>query len=118
LSAFVANAGIGIFGSILEHTDEESAEMMDVNYAGTVWGVRAAVPALIANGGGDIVIIASVAGLRGAPSEAVCAGTKFAQVGLAGALDRELWSKGIRVSTICPAAVDTDMARGKDVTEV
>jgi len=39
-------------------------------------------------------------------------------MGLAGALDRELWSKGIRVSTICPAAVDTDTARGKDVTEV
>ena len=79
----MANAGIGIFGSILEHTDEESAEMMDVNYAGTVWGVRAAVPALIANGGGDIVIIASVAGLRGGPSEAVYAGTKFAQVAIA-----------------------------------
>jgi len=117
LSALVANAGIGVFGGILDNTDEEYAEMIDVNYAGTVWAVRAAVPALLQYGGGDVVIVASVAGLRGGANEAVYAGTKFAQVGFAGALDRELWGKGIRVTTICPAAVNTDMALAKGVKE-
>lgn len=86
---------------------------MDTNFAGTVWSVRAAVPHLRAHGsGGDIVIIASVAGLRGAANEAVYAGTKFAQVGLAGAIDRELRPDGVRVTTICPAAINTEFALG------
>lgn len=117
LSAVVAAAGIGMYGGILDNTDEECAEMMDTNYAGTVWTVRAAVPALLANGGGDIVIIASVAGLRGGANEAIYAGTKHAQVGLAGSLDRELREKAIRVATICPAAVHTEFAIGKGRTE-
>jgi short-subunit dehydrogenase len=58
------------------------------------------------------VIVASVAGLRGARDEAVYAATKFAQVGLAGSLDRELREKGIRVSTICPGGVATEFAIG------
>ena len=63
-------------------------------------------------GAGDIVIVSSVAGLRGGADEAVYAGTKFAQVGLAGALDRELREKGIRVTAICPAGVGTEFAVG------
>ena len=74
--------------------------MMDV--PGTVWPIRAAVPHFLEQGEGDIVIVSSVAGLRGAGDEAVYAATKFAQVGLAGGLDRELRDKNIRVSTICP----------------
>jgi 3-oxoacyl-[acyl-carrier protein] reductase len=108
----VPNAGIGLYGSILDHSDEAVAEMMDTNYAGTVWSVRAAVPAMIAAGGGDVVIVSSVAGLRGGGDEAVYAGTKFAQVGLAGGLDRELREKGIRVTAICPAGVETEFAIG------
>lgn len=117
LSALVVNAGVGVFGSILDNTDEEYAAMIDVNYAGTIWAVRATAPALIDNGGGDIVIIASVAGLRGGPNEGVYAGTKFAQIGLAGALDRELWDKGIRVTTICPAATNTEMNTRKGFSQ-
>lgn len=117
LTGLVANAGVGAFGSILDHTDEEYAEMIDVNYGGTVWAVRAAVPALCESGGGDIIIISSVAGLRGGGSEAVYAGTKFAQLGLAGALDRELWEKNIRVTSICPSGVNTDIALRKGLKE-
>ncbi len=56
--------------------------------------------------------MASVAGLRGAGDEAVYAATKFAQVGLAGGLDRELRPEGIRVSTICPGGTATEFAMG------
>ena len=63
-------------------------------------------------GGGDVVIIASVAGLRGEGFEAVYAATKHAQVGLAGGLDRELREKNIRVSTIAPGGVATEFAMG------
>jgi 3-oxoacyl-[acyl-carrier protein] reductase len=112
VDALVANAGIGMYGGILDHTDEALERMLDTNVAGTVWPIRAAVPALIEAGGGDIVIVASVAGFRGGADEAVYAATKFAQVGLAGALDRELRAQGIRVTTIGPAGTSTEFAMG------
>ena len=112
LDALVASAGIGAYGGIMDLSDEKLQEMMDINVAGTVWPIRAAVPHFLASGGGDIVIVASVAGLRGAHDEAVYAATKFAQVGLAGGLDRELREKNIRVSTICPGGTATEFAMG------
>lgn len=113
LDTMVANAGIGLYGSILDYADDQVHEMMETNFAGTVWAVRAAVAAMRAAGeGGDLVIVSSVAGLRGGGDEAVYAGTKFAQVGLAGALDRELRAEGIRVTAICPAGVHTEFAMG------
>ena len=112
LDALVANAGIGMYGGILDHTDEALTTMLDTNVAGTVWPIRAAVPQFVKQGHGDIVIVASVAGFRGGADEAVYAATKFAQVGLAGALDRELREHGIRVTTIGPAGTSTEFAMG------
>jgi len=112
LDALVANAGIGAYGGIMDLTDEKLKTMMDTNVAGTVWPIRAAVPGFVEKGGGDIVIVASVAGIRGAGDEAVYAATKFAQVGLAGGLDRELRESGVRVSTICPGGTATEFAMG------
>ena len=112
IDGLVANAGIGAYGGIMDLTDNQLRDMMDVNIAGTVWPIRAAVPRFVEAGDGDIVIVASVAGLRGAGDEAVYAATKFAQVGLAGALDRELRKNGIRVSVIAPGGTATEFAMG------
>ena len=115
--SLIANAGIGMYGGILDHTDEALTTMLDTNIAGTVWPIRAAVPHMLETGRGDIVIVASVAGFRGGADEAVYASTKFAQVGLAGALDRELRDKGIRVTTIGPAGTATEFAIGAGRTQ-
>ncbi len=112
IDTLIANAGIGAYGGIMDLSDDQLREMMDTNVAGTVWPIRAAVPHFLQAGNGDIVIVASVAGLRGAGDEAVYAATKFAQVGLAGALDRELRDKGIRVSVIAPGGTATEFAMG------
>ena len=112
LDALVANAGIGAYGGIMDLTDEKLKTMMDTNVAGTVWPIRAAVPGFVEQGGGDIVIVASVAGIRGNGDEAVYAATKFAQVGHAGGLDRDLRESGVRVSTICPGGTATEFALG------
>ncbi len=112
LDVLIANAGIGVYGGIMDQTDDEIVAMIDTNVSGTVWPIRAAVPGMLSTGSGDIVIIASVAGIRGAGDEAVYAATKFAQVGLAGALDRELRAKGIRVTVIAPGGVATEFAMG------
>lgn len=112
LDSMIANAGIGVYGGIMDQTDEQVRDMVDTNLTGTVWSVRAAVPRLREAGGGDIVIVASVAGLRGAADEAVYAATKHGQVGLAGSMDRELRPEGIAVSLICPGGVATEFAMG------
>ena len=112
LDTIVVNAGLGVYGGLMDMSDQQIEEMIETNVSGTVWPIRAAVPLLLKGDGGDIVIVASVAGLRGAGDEAVYAATKFAQVGLAGALDRELREKGIRVTAICPGGVATEFAMG------
>jgi NADP-dependent 3-hydroxy acid dehydrogenase YdfG len=118
VDSLVANAGIGAYGGILDLTDDEINEMIATNYTGTVWSIRAAVaPMLDRQQGGDVIVVSSVAGLRGGANEAVYAGTKFAQVGLAGSVDRELREKGIRVTTIAPAAVSTEFAIGRGRTD-
>jgi NADP-dependent 3-hydroxy acid dehydrogenase YdfG len=118
LDTMVANAGIGAYGGILDLDDAELTEMVETNYLGTVWSVRSAVRQFRAQGdGGDLIIVSSVAGFRGGADEAVYAGTKHAQVGLAGSLDRELRAEGIRVTLICPAGTATEFAIGTGRTE-
>ena len=114
LDSVVCNAGIGVFGSILDYSDEKLAAIVDTNLMGTVWAVRAAVAHFDSRpGGGDLVVVASVAGLGSASgTESVYASSKYGQVGLAISLDRELRPRGIRVSTIAPAAVNTGFADG------
>jgi NADP-dependent 3-hydroxy acid dehydrogenase YdfG len=112
IDAVVPNAGIGKYGSVLDWSDDEVNEMMRTNYEGTVHAVRAAVPHLIAQKSGDVVIVSSVAGFRGGGDESIYAGTKDAQVGSAGGLDRELQAHGIRTTLICPAGTATEFAIG------
>jgi NADP-dependent 3-hydroxy acid dehydrogenase YdfG len=118
LDTMVANAGIGAYGGIMDLDEASLIEMVETNYLGTVWSVRSAVKQFRAQGdGGDLVIVSSVAGFRGGADEAVYAGTKHAQVGLAGSLDRELRAEGTRVTLICPAGTATEFAIGAGRTE-
>ena len=113
LDTMVANAGIGAYGGILDLDDATLTEMVQTNFLGTVWSVRSAVRQFRGQGdGGDLIVVGSVAGFRGGADEAVYAGTKHAQVGLAGSLDRELRAEGIRVTLICPAGTATEFAIG------
>ena len=118
LDTMVANAGIGAYGGIMDLDNALLTEMVETNYLGTVWSVRSAVRQFRAQGeGGDLIIVSSVAGFRGGADEAVYAGTKHAQVGFAGSLDRELRAEGTRVTLICPAGTATEFAIGAGRTE-
>jgi 3-oxoacyl-[acyl-carrier protein] reductase len=110
LDLVVANAGVGAYGPFLELSPEHLEEMVDVNLKGTLYAVRAALPHLIASGEGDIVTLASEAGRRGLPYEAVYCASKFGQVGFTRALDHELREHGIRCINVCPGGVATDFA--------
>ena len=112
LDGFVANAGVGAYGELLDLSLEQIDDMLDANARGTVYSVRAALPALLEGGGGDLVIVASVAGLKGLPNESVYCASKHAQVGFAESLDYELRPKGVRVTAMCPGGVATEFAFG------
>jgi 3-oxoacyl-[acyl-carrier protein] reductase len=113
LDILVANAGVGAYGPFLELRPEHLEEMIDVNVRGTLYAVRAALPHLLAGGEGDIVTVASEAGRRGLPYEAVYCASKFAQVGFTRALDHELRERGVRCTNVCPGGVATDFAMGE-----
>lgn len=110
IDALIANAGVGFYGGILDHSDSEIEVMIQTNINGTIWPVRAAVGPMLERGTGDIVIISSVAGTTARANEAVYAATKHAQMGLAQGLDRELHRRGIRVIAIQPGGVVTEFA--------
>jgi NADP-dependent 3-hydroxy acid dehydrogenase YdfG len=110
LDILVANAGVGAYGPFLELSPEFLEEMIDVNLKGTLYAVRAALPHLLESGEADIVTVASEAGRRGLPYEAVYCASKFGQVGFTRALDHELREQGVRCTNVCPGGVATDFA--------
>jgi 3-oxoacyl-[acyl-carrier protein] reductase len=112
IDILVANAGVGAYGPLIELDPDHLDEMIDTNTKGVIYAVAAAVPHLIARGGGDVVSVASEAGRRGLPYEAVYCASKFAQVGFIAAMDHELRPHGIRCTNICPGGVATDFAIG------
>jgi 3-oxoacyl-[acyl-carrier protein] reductase len=109
IDVVVANAGVGAYGPFLELSREHLDEMLDVNLKGTVYAIRAALPHMLGREG-DVITLASEAGRRGLPNEAVYCASKFGQVGLTRALDHELREHGIRCTNICPGGVATDFA--------
>jgi len=117
LDILVNNAGVGAYGPYLELPPEQLEEMVDVNLKGTLYAVRAALPHLLESEAADIVTVASVAGLRGLPLEAVYCASKFGQVGFMRALDHELREQGVRCTNVCPGGVATDFAMGRGRTE-
>ena len=110
LDIVVANAGVGAYGAFLDLSPQHLDEMIDVNLKGTLYAVRAALPHLIAGGEGDLITLASEAGRRGLPNEAVYCASKFGQVGFTRALDHELREHGVRCTNVCPGGVATDFA--------
>ena len=82
LDILVVNAGVGAYGPILDLADDHLEEMIDVNVKGAIYAVRAGPPPPDARvTSADLVTIASEAGRRGLPDEAVYCASKFAQVG-------------------------------------
>jgi NADP-dependent 3-hydroxy acid dehydrogenase YdfG len=116
LDILVVNAGVGAYGPFLDTPLEHVEEMIDVNVKGAIYAARAALPHLVASGAADFVMIASEAGRRGLPYEAVYCSSKFAQVGLTAALDHELREQGVRCTSVCPGGVATDFAMGRGRT--
>lgn len=113
----INNAGMGIYKDLTDTTAEDYDTMVDTNVRSTFLFTRHALPAMLEQAEGTILMISSMAGIYGFAGEAVYCATKFAQVGFAQALDKELRTKGIKVGVICPGGVKTEFALGTGRTE-
>lgn len=110
LDAAVANAGVLTCGTWDTTTPEQWRLVVDTNLIG-VWNTcAAAIPHLIAGGGGALVNISSAAGIKGSPLTTPYTAAKHGVVGLSNALANELAAQNIRVNTVHPTGVATGMA--------
>jgi NAD(P)-dependent dehydrogenase (short-subunit alcohol dehydrogenase family) len=109
LDILVNNAGIaGPTKRITEMTLPEWQEVIAINLTGAWLASRAAVPIMLKQGRGNILMISSGAGRRGYPLRAPYAASKWAMIGLTQTLAGELGISGIRVNCICPGAIAGD----------
>jgi 3-oxoacyl-[acyl-carrier protein] reductase len=117
IDILINNAGMGIYKDLIQTTPQDYDDLMDTNMRSTFLFTRHAVPVMLEQGEGTVLMMSSMAGIYGFAGEAVYCATKFAQVGFAQALDKELRPRGIKVGVICPGGVKTEFALGRGRTE-
>lgn len=108
-AVLMTSAGQSRPGRFLEVSDDVFRTMMDVDYFGTLWAVRAVAPGMVDRGRGTVVTIASTAALFGVYGYTAYGAAKYAVRGLAEALRAELLPHGVHVACVFPPDVDTPM---------
>jgi short-subunit dehydrogenase len=122
LDVMMCNAGFGVYGAIDDITPDQMKKLMDINYFGTYYAARAALPVFRRQQRGHVIVVSSIAGKRGVPYMGAYSATKFAQIGMAECLRSEVYGSDIHVSVLCPISTPTEftdvMTRetGGDVT--
>jgi len=112
VDVFLANAGIeGDVKPITEYDEARFDQVLGVNVKGVFLGLKSAIPAMQARGGGSIVITSSVAGVSGAAGVSAYVTSKHAVIGLMRSAAKECAPMNIRVNTVNPSPVETRMMR-------
>jgi len=110
LDCLVNNAGSGSpMVSITEVATEHFSSIFDTNVRGVMFAMKHAAPIMISQGSGSIITIGSAAGLRGGLSGHIYSASKAAVIHLSRCVAAELSSKGVRVNTISPGGIVTDI---------
>ncbi|MFI2611773.1 SDR family NAD(P)-dependent oxidoreductase [Kitasatospora sp. NPDC018619] len=109
LDGVFANAGVAVFQPVGEVTEADFTRLVDTNLKGVFFTVQHTLPLLDAAGGGSVVLNASWTPHRGLPGAAVYAATKAAVLSLARTLGSELAGRGIRVNSVSPGFIVTEM---------
>ena len=110
IDILINNAGVGDFGSFEEMPVETWEKVMKVNLFGVYYVAKATLPYLKQNKEGDIVNVASTAGLKGGPNMSAYGASKAAVISLSQSLMAELRKFNIRVITLTPSTIATDMS--------
>ena len=111
------NAGISKFGKFMELSPEEWTNIVDVNVKGVYYTTRAVLPEMVERQSGDIINISSTAGQKGGPVTSAYSASKAAVIGLSESLMMEVRKDNIRVVTLTPSTVATDMAKELNLTD-
>jgi NAD(P)-dependent dehydrogenase (short-subunit alcohol dehydrogenase family) len=112
VDGLLANAGIeGDVASIADYDEDRFDQVMAINVKGPFLGLKAVTPALAKRGGGSVVITSSIAGLTGTPNLSAYTTSKHAVIGLMRGAAKELAPLKIRVNTVNPSPVETEMMR-------
>lgn len=111
VDALVNNAGIAVFKPLLEHTFEEWSRVIAVNLTGAFLCTQACAPHMLAAGGGAVVNIGSISGLRASTLRVAYGTSKAALMHLTKQQAAELGNRGIRVNAVAPGPIDTAMAK-------
>lgn len=106
----INNAGIGDFGSIEDMPSETWEQVIKTNLFGVYYAAKAVHPYLKENGEGDIVNVASTAGLKGGPTMSAYAASKAAVISLSQSMMAEWRKENIRVITLTPSTIASDMS--------
>lgn len=114
VDVLICSAGVTQPGRFLELDDATFEHMMDVDYYGTLWPVRAVAPAMVERGQGSIVAVSSAAGLVGVYGYSAYGAAKFAVRGLFESLRSELAPHGVHVGCVFPPDVDTPMLAAEE----
>ncbi|GAB2535528.1 3-ketoacyl-ACP reductase [Rufibacter soli] len=110
IDILINNAGTATFGKFLELEPEQWENIIKVNLMGPYYVTRAVLPAMIAKNTGDIVNISSTAGQRGAAVTSAYSASKFGLIGLTESLMQEVRKNNIRVTSLTPSTVATELA--------
>src|SRR5438046_9366600 len=108
LDVMMCNAGFGIAGTIEDISADQMQKLIDVNYLGTYFAARAALPVFRRQQRGHLIVISSIVGKRGVPYMGAYSATKFAQAGLAECLRSEVAGSDIHVSVVYPVSTTTE----------
>ena len=109
VGVLVGNAGIAMQKLFTDTTPEDWRRMFAVNVDGVYNACHAAVPYMVREKWGRIIIVSSMWGIRGASCEVAYSAAKAALIGFTKALAKELGPSGITVNCVCPGVIDTDM---------
>jgi NAD(P)-dependent dehydrogenase (short-subunit alcohol dehydrogenase family) len=112
IDILVCNAAVNpYFGPLAEIPDETFDKIMSSNVKSNLWLCNLAIPGMARRGGGAVVIVSSIAGLRGSPMLGAYGISKSADFGLARNLALEWGPKNVRVNCVAPGLIKTDFAR-------
>jgi len=113
----VNNAGIADFGTLNEMEVTTWENIIQTNVLGMYYVTKEVLPYLIEKNEGDIINISSTAGLNGNANTSAYSASKFAVIGMSQSLMKEVRKNNIRVCTLTPSTIATDMALGLGITD-
>lgn len=113
----VNNAGVAAFGSVLDMDPKTWKDIIETNLLGTYYVTKAVLPQLIEKNEGDIINVSSTAGLNGAATTSAYSASKFGVIGFSDSLMREVRKNNIRVCTLMPSTIASDMSKELKLTD-